>query len=666
MSSHSLPVDSDPTRACWQEVEDLLDEMARLAKSDMAAGEFHRLLIERLVPAVGVSGAAIWTGTPGELRLEYQVNLTSGKTLPSREALAAHQAPLEDVLHSREPRVVPPGADTADGGEASLGWLIFHPFQAGTSAGAIELVQRREMTAAAGQGYVQILAAVVELAEDFHRHRELDQLRARAGIWRQFDQFALRVHQSLDAQETAFLVANDARRLIGCDRVSVLVRAGRKYRCTAVSGVDSLDRRALSIKLLERLVARATASGEPLWYDEGAVDIPDEIQEPLDRYLDESHARRLAVVPLFEPRGESDPRAPRMIGALVAEQFQASASPHELRDRVTAVSAHSAVALANAVAHSRQPLARVGRGLAKVRWLAEAQQLPKTMIALAAIAVAVAVLALVPADFDVAAGGAFQPQRRSEVFAPDDGVVDKLLVDHGHSVAAGQPLVVLRKPDLELEFRKLAGEMQTAEKRLAAVRAERLENAPAGPASKRKPHELAAEEEELKEQLNGLRAQQKILEAQRDDLTVRSPIDGEALTWNIRELLEARPVARGQALLKVGDLQGPWVLELEVPDDRAGFILAARDELRPDLDVSFTLASQPGSEHRGRIHDVALSTELDEANEPTVLVTVEFDKGDVAGLRPGVTAMARVHCGRRSLGYVWLHDLFHYVQSLWW
>jgi hypothetical protein len=665
MSSHSLPVDSDPTSSCWHEIEDLLDELARRSKSGMTAGEFYRLLLERLVGALGVSGGAIWTGAPGELRLEYQVNLIGGKTLPSRDALARHQPPLEEVLRTGEPRVVAPGS--GDGGAGSAdGWLVFHPFHTEASTGAIELVERRESTAAAGRGYVRILAAVAELTEDFHRHRELGELRARAGAWRQLDQFALRVHQSLDADQTAFVIANDARRIVGCDRVSVLVRWGAKYRLAAASGVDSPDRRARSVKLLEQLAARSAAGGEPLWYHDRAADFPEEIQKPLDLYLDESHARAVFVVPLFEPRAEGDARAARVIGALAAEQFQASASPDQLRERVTAVADHSAVALANAIAHSRLPLARAGRALAKVRWLAEARQLPKTAIVLAAIGLAAALAALVPADFDVAARGAFQPKLRSDVFAPDDAIVDDLLVDHAGRVQAGQPLVVLRKPELELESRKLAGELQTAEKKLAAVRAERLENAPAGPEARRKPHELAAEEEELKEQLKGLGEQQKILEAQRDDLTVRSPIDGEALTWNIKQLLEARPVARGQALLTVGDLSGAWVLELDVPDDRAGFLQAARDELGPDLEVSFTLASDPGREYRGRVSDVALATELDERDEPAVLVTVDFDKGDVAGLRPGATAMARVHCGRRSIGYVWLHDLYHYVQSLWW
>jgi hypothetical protein len=107
-------------------------------------------------------------------------------------------------------------------------------------------------------------------------------------------------------------------------------------------------------------------------------------------------------------------------------------------------------------------------------------------------------------------------------------------------------------------------------------------------------------------------------------------------------------------------------LELHVPDDRAGALLAARQELQPELDVSFVLASEPGKVYRGRIAKAALATELDEKDESTMLVTVDFDKDDVEGLRPGGTAQARVHCGRRSLGYVWLADLYHYVQSLWW
>ncbi len=275
-------------------------------------------------------------------------------------------------------------------------------------------------------------------------------------------------------------------------------------------------------------------------------------------------------------------------------------------------------------------------------------------------------LVLVPASFDIEARGELQPLLRRDVFASDDGVVSELFVNSDRAVQAGQPLVILRKAELDLEAHRVLGELQTAEKKLASIRAERLQDRPVGNEHRRDPHELAAEEEETKATLAGLVAQQAILEEQQRDLTIRSPIDGQALTWNIEQLLASRPVQRGQALLSVADLDGPWVLELHVADDRAGHVLAARDSLQPDLDVVFKLASDPRHEYRGRVTDVAPSTEMNAQQEPSVLVMVSFDKKSVPALRPGTTAIAKIHCGRRSLGYVWLHDLFEYVQSLWW
>jgi hypothetical protein len=37
-----------------------------------------------------------------------------------------------------------------------------------------------------------------------------------------------------------------------------------------------------------------------------------------------------------------------------------------------------------------------------------------------------------------------------------------------------------------------------------------------------------------------------------------------------------------------------------------------------------------------------------------------LDAAELAGqeLRPGVSARAQIACGRRPIGYVWLHDIF--------
>jgi hypothetical protein len=46
-----------------------------------------------------------------------------------------------------------------------------------------------------------------------------------------------------------------------------------------------------------------------------------------------------------------------------------------------------------------------------------------------------------------------------------------------------------------------------------------------------------------------------------------------------------------------------------------------------------------------------------------VRLLVDIDKNDLTDPRPDATATAKVHCGRRSIGYVWLHDLFEWFQT---
>jgi len=46
----------------------------------------------------------------------------------------------------------------------------------------------------------------------------------------------LELHQSLDAREVAMVAVNDGRILLGCDRLSVAYRRGRKTVIKAISG----------------------------------------------------------------------------------------------------------------------------------------------------------------------------------------------------------------------------------------------------------------------------------------------------------------------------------------------------------------------------------------------------------------------------------------------
>jgi multidrug efflux pump subunit AcrA (membrane-fusion protein) len=223
---------------------------------------------------------------------------------------------------------------------------------------------------------------------------------------------------------------------------------------------------------------------------------------------------------------------------------------------------------------------------------------------------------------------------------------------------------------LDLEFRRVEGEIQTAQKRLAAIEAARLENSPDGQDGSRRYHQWTAEEEEVKELLASLQRQYQILEQQRAELTVRSPIDGKVMTWEIQELLESRPVARGEVLMSVADVGGPWTLELEVPDDQIGHVLRAQEGQNARLDVSWMLAAEPGTPYQGRVESVALAAEpgthAANSDGPKVRVTVRVDDPGLSHVRPGTSVMGKIHCGRRAVGYVWFREAWETIQKWFW
>src|SRR6185369_11176658 len=138
--------------------------------------------------------------------------------------------------------------------------------------------------------------------------------------------------------------------------------------------------------------------------------------------------------------------------------------------------------------------------------------------------------------------GELQPLERHEVFAPRDGVVTAIRVDHGQSVAAGQPLVDMRSPELDLEIQRVDGELETARKRLAAAQSERLQMRPSDTDARLRQRRLTAEEEQYLQQVRDLTSRQKMLAEQQKELIVRSPIAGEVVTWNVKQQLASRPL----------------------------------------------------------------------------------------------------------------------------
>ena len=172
------------------------------------------------------------------------------------------------------------------------------------------------------RGYLRFLLQICEFAGDYLKGRRLRHLAEKQTLWEQLETFTRTAHEKLDVRKTAYTIANEGRRLIGCDRVSVAIRHGGKCRIEAVSGQDTFDKRSNVTVLLGKLAGAVVKTGEDVWYSGDTSNLAPQVEEALDAYVDESHTKSLAILPLMEPGGEAElapdevaPPPPRVIGA---------------------------------------------------------------------------------------------------------------------------------------------------------------------------------------------------------------------------------------------------------------------------------------------------------------------------------------------------------------
>lgn len=664
MAAEDAPSDFSLIDDVWRQIDDVVDQIAGLSIAAVPEEQFYAAVLDGAVRAGAAVGGAIWMSDQTDgFKLQYHTNLDRTPLWADQEARRHHHAFLNSVAAADDPKTAPPHSGHEGRIDNPTTYLLVACPVAvdGQTVRIVEVLQRPDLSPDAQRSYAEVIATLCSLAGDFHRNDQLRRLRDSQSSWGRIERFTELVHGQLDLDATAYALANEGRRLVDCDRVTVAVRSGSGYRVHAISGADVVDRRANAIRELEQLANRVATVDERLWYTGRSQDLPPEVENAARSYVDCAHTRSLAVVPLKEPSQEDQPQDPEpAVGVLVFEWFGCEAQQKEQGDRVGTVSRHGASALANAMAYNSVPLVRVSR---RLRWLTSPKRLPRLLVGLAAVVAVIAVLTLVKSDFYIQCHGQLQPEACRRIFAPFDGQIDRLSVKHGDQVTSGQVLATLRSSDLEYEYTQVLGKIQTTTEQLDAAEAFRLGANPTTTAERDEYARLTAEEERLKISLDNLRQQKGLLEEQRDTLEVCSPIRGQVLTWEVTEVLETRPVGRGQELMTVADTKGPWVLEVYVPDKHIGYVRQARHESKKDLDVTFVLATDPGMKHEGTVDRVAMTTEPDETESLSVLVTIAFDRSSVTNLHPGAGATARIHCGRRSLGYVWLHDLIEAVRA---
>ncbi len=670
----------------------IVDQIRALAQGDVKEAEFFSALLAKSIEAMGAVGGIVWL-----VRDQGRVESVTGQGVEhtgiaqDQDAQTAHGKLVGALMGNPTGLIVPPraGLTNADGSAAASNptdlLVVAAPIdRAGTRAGLIEIFHQRNAPEVE-RGYLKFLEEVTQPARTFLDRQQLVTLDSQQTALVQVDRFSRAVHETLDPVATAFVLANEARRIIGCDRVSVLVKRGRKLRLEAVSGQESIERRASAVQAVEALVRVVAKAGDPLWHPDPATELPPQIEEELEVYVDESHATALAIIPLEKPKptpvvqtggvdavavakAEATPKtAPEPIGALVAEWFSSSTFEGGKRARVELVAEHGRVALANALAHTSLPLYPLLNLLGKSKALTTARNLPKTILAILATAAAILALVLVPADLRLEGKGTLEPVHHRDVFAGIDGVVESIApgVEHAADVKEGQLLASLRNIELDVALTDVLGRKAASEEQLVSTRRAILEDKKISADEKTR---MAGRAAQLQREIESLEAQRTLYEAKKLSLAVRSPIDGVIVTWQVRDRLMLRPVEKGQVLLNVADKTGPWELEIHLPDDRLGHVNRAYAEARAAgraLEVDYILATDPGTRHVGTVREIHEQAEVrgEQGNTVLLRITIDPSRHEKEELGAGASVTARINCGKRPLGYVIFHDLVAFIQQ---
>jgi len=144
---------------------------------------------------------------------------------------------------------------------------------------------------------------------------------------------------------------------------------------------------------------------------------------------------------------------------------------------------------------------------------------------------------------------------------------------------------------------------------------------------------------------------------------------GRIITWDVKKLLDKRPVGVGQVLMTVAADDTEYEAELYMPERRVKHVVDYRKKIQTkdsskDLAVSYILMTDPGIAHSGEVIDIHGGADPSEEHGNMIRIRVKpLDK--LVNPRPGATVTGRVHCGRAPLLWCKLHEAWEFWDGFW-
>jgi multidrug efflux pump subunit AcrA (membrane-fusion protein) len=643
---------------------ELLRSLFKASKPDVPLSHFCATFLNSLTQALRASTACLWRLQGGKFQVLAHRGLDQIDLRPGTETWDAHQQLLAGVVTAGKRAWLRARKATRVGvNPLNLDLYCVPVTAANGSRFVIEVFVDEASGASASTS--QRMTRLTLLCEFFQVYIQSQELRLRAdqaNAESAVRQFVIRLNAARSSRELAVVAVNEGRQVIGCERVSLGWFSGRQPKILSVSGHDSIDARSNVIRALCNLTRAANKSGIALKTSfpttEPEETDPAQPEDParkayrlaLNSYPADERPRHLLVIPL----GDSSQRS----GALIVEQFECAEFSNHTIQRAALVAEQIYPTLQRVELLESAPLLTWWSRPAD-RWY---RRIWKPLLAVGVIG-AVGTLAMIPMELRLPADGELLAESRHAVFAPENGIVNKVHVDHGSHVKKGDPLLTLSNLDLTAQHRELTGQLVQQRERQHSLEARRSGTR----LSERDQIELQSNLVEAALAAEHTERQIKLLQQRLDRLQVVAPADGVISSWNVKQSLLNRTVLPGDALLQQINPEGDWQIEVRIPEDRVGYVSRRLSDLRSGetLKVDFVLATEPERRYSGSIRNIGERTELT-GDGHIVRAVVDLDRGNLPPLRDGAEVRARLNCGPSRAGFVWLRELIEVIQTYWW
>lgn len=690
-----------------------LEEVSRLCEGEQPPGVFYGEMLRRLLESLAAPAGAVWIKTPqGNLQLQFQINLKDTGLDSGEAERKAHDELLRHALNQPRPIHLLPRTNlgSSETGQAAPGnpteyILMMVPIQiSGQVSGLLEVWQGPNRALNAIPGFLQYMGMMADLCARYMRNQMMAHLSGQQQVWTQLESFSRQVHGSLNVVEVAYILANEGRRLIQCDRVSLVAEQRGNLEVKAISGADVVEKRSNLVQTMRKLSRAVMDWGERLIF-QGIKDesLPPKVLSALDQYLAESGSKLLAIYPLKAPekdkeKSQQEERSGKKVkparAALVMECFDPPLEPQQLLARLDVVTQHAETSITNALEYDRVPLRWLWLPIARFEEVVGGRGKAIMAAVFIGIAILISALMFVPYPLKMESSGQLLPEVRRKVFSPTEGVVRELLVSPGQLVEENSNLGLMHDAQLESQMRQLLREIKDAQKEYAL----KVQQASTGSDSDRlnastealkaskllesKRKELAA----LVQRTNALASSQKmgwfnIKAPGFHELTSQERESVNSRQWTVlstgfKEELTNRAVKPSDELLRVGVVDGPWEIELQIPQQHLGQILQAYQDLGVDeLEVDFILRSNASRKWTGKLARSRIGGEAspskDNKDDPSPVVTafVRIDDEELRERlrnfdeRAGTEVHAKVRCGNRRMGYALFYGVWEFIYE---